>query len=188
MTTTQVLTSHSATPERYHPALRAVHWITAILIVPMFVTGGWMKYFDPGHGPLKERLENLHESIGMTVWVLVLLRVLLRLATGAPKLPPSTPGSVRLLATLTQAAMYLVLVVQPIVGLADTNAWGYPLRWFGLFAVPAPNGQLPKPSAQALSDLHWWGGLALLLLLVLHIAGALNHALVRRDGVIRHMV
>jgi cytochrome b561 len=94
---------------------------------------------------------------------------------------------IRVLASLNHLALYLVLLVQPIIGLADTNAWGFPLRWFGLFDVPSPNGKLPDPQAQLLSDLHWWGALALLLLVGSHIAGAAYHGLIRRDGVVRHM-
>ncbi len=173
--------------DRYAPAMRLIHWLTAALVVSLFVLGGWVVYFDPGDGPLKDELYNLHQSIGITVWVLVLIRIVVRLATGAPKLPPGTPGAVRLLATLKHLALYLVLLVQPIVGLSDTNAWGFPLKWFWLFTVPSPIGKQPDPVAQSLSDLHWFGALALLLLLGTHIAGALYHGLVRRDGVVRHM-
>ena len=174
--------------QQYAPAMRAIHWLTAALVLVLFVLGGWIVYFDPGDGPLKDELYNLHQSIGICVWLLVLLRILVRLATGAPRLPPGTPGIVRVLATLNHAALYLVLLVQPIVGLMDTNAWGFPLDWFGLFRVPSPIGKQADAVAQSLSDAHWFGALALLLLLGSHIAGALYHGLIRRDGVVRHMV
>jgi cytochrome b561 len=174
--------------ERYAPVMRVIHWLTAALILALFVLGGWVVYFDPGDGPLKDALYNLHESIGVTVWALVLIRIVARLATGAPKLPEGTPGAVRVLASLNQLALYLVLLAQPVIGLADTNAWGAPLDWFGLFRVPSPVGKLPDAQAQQLSDLHWFGALALLLLLAAHVAGAIYHGLVRRDGVVRHMV
>jgi cytochrome b561 len=174
-------------PLRYAPAMRFLHWLTALLVLGLFVVGGWLTYFDPGDGPLKNTLYLLHESTGMTVWVLVLIRILVRLATGAPKLPVGTSPAVRVLATLNHVALYLVLLVQPIIGLMDTNAWGFPLKWFGLFIVPSPIGKQPDPVAQSFSDLHWWGAATLLLLLALHIAGALHHAVLRRDGVIHHM-
>jgi cytochrome b561 len=173
---------------RYAPAMRFIHWLTAVLVLLLFVFGGWIVYFDPGDGPLKDELYNLHQSIGITVWVLVLVRVGVRLATGAPRLPPGTPGIIRALATLNHLAVYLVLVVQPIVGLMDTNAWGFPLDWFGLFRVPSPIGKQPDPVAQSFSDAHWYGALALLLLLASHVAGAAYHGLIRRDGVARHMI
>jgi cytochrome b561 len=177
----------AAAPDRYAPAMRLIHWLTALLVLLLFVLGGWVVYFDPGDGPLKDELYNLHQSIGITVWVLVLLRIVVRLATGAPKLPAGTPGVIRLAASLNHLALYLVLLVQPIIGLSDTNAWGFPLKWFGLFTVPSPIGKQPDPVAQQFSDLHWFGALALLLLVGSHIAGALYHAFVRRDGVVRHM-
>ena len=173
---------------RYTPAMRFIHWLTALLVVLLFVFGGWTHYFDPGDGPLKDELYNLHQSIGVTVWVLVLIRVVVRLATGAPKLPPDTPGIIRLLASLNHLALYLVLLVQPIVGLAATNAYGYPLAWFGLFQVPSPVGKQPDAVADMISNAHWFGALALLLLVGSHVAGALYHAVIRRDGVVRHMV
>jgi len=174
-------------PARYAVPMRWLHWITAILIAGMFFVGGWLVYFDPGDGPLKETLYGLHESTGVTIWVLVLLRIVVRLATGAPKLPGNTPAGVRVLATLNHIALYLVLLVQPVLGFLDANAWGAPLHWYGLFVVPSPIGKQPDAVAQGFSDLHWWGAAILLLLLAVHIAGALYHAFVRRDGVIRHM-
>jgi cytochrome b561 len=174
--------------DRYAPAMRVLHWLTAILILGLFIAGGWLTYFEPPDGPFKELLYTLHESTGVTVWVLVLIRIVVRLATGAPKLPPGTPGFVRALATLNHLALYLVLLVQPILGFADANAWGSPLVWYGLFQVPSPIGKQPDAVAQQFSDLHWFGALALLLLLAAHIAGALYHAFGRRDGVVRHML
>jgi cytochrome b561 len=174
--------------ERYAPAMRLIHWLTALLVLALFGFGGWMVYFEPADEKFKDELYNIHQSIGMTVWVLVLLRIVVRLATGAPKLPPGTPGIVRGLATLNHLALYLVLLAMPLIGLADTNAWGFPLDWFGLFRVPSPVGKLPDAVAQNISNVHWFGALALLLLLGTHIAGALYHGLVRRDGVLRHMV
>ena len=186
MSTTEVFGAGAI--RRYHPVLRLLHWLTVVLIIFMFFVGGWIVYFDPGDGPLKDRLYNLHESTGMLIWVLVLVRIVVRLATGAPKLPPPVPLAVRVLASLNQLALYLVLLVQPLVGLADTNAWGFPLRWFGLFTVPSPIGKSPEKVAQSLSDLHWYGAALLLALLALHTAGAAYHGLLRRDGVVRHMI
>jgi cytochrome b561 len=172
---------------RYAPAIRWLHWITALLVLGMFVVGGWLTYFDSGAGPFKETLYMLHESTGMTIGVLVLIRIVVWLTTGAPTLPDGTPGAVRVIATLNHIALYLVLLIQPIIGLMDANAWGAPLRWFGLFLVPSPIGKQSDPVAQSYSDLHWWVAATLPFLLVMHILGVGYHALVKRDGVIQHM-
>jgi cytochrome b561 len=177
-----------AAVEHYAPAIRWIHWLTAVLVLLLFVFGGWTHYFDPGEGLLKDLLYNLHQSFGVTVWVLVLIRVAMRMATGAPKLPPGTPAVIRGAASLNQAALYLVLLVQPVTGFLDTNANGFPLYWFGLFEVPSPIGKQPDPGAHLLDGLHWFGALALLLLVGSHLAGAAYHGLIRRDGVVRRML
>lgn len=187
MASTRSLYAMNDAPARYAAPMRWLHWITAILIVGLFIIGGWLKYFAPPDGPFKELLYELHESTGMTVWLLVLLRIVVRLATGAPKLPGDAPMAVRVIATLNHVALYLVLLVQPILGLLDANAWGAPLHWYGLFVVPSPIGKQPDAVAQSYSDLHWWGAATLLFLLAMHLLGAGYHAFVRRDGVVRHM-
>lgn len=186
MSSTETMTGATATPS-YHPIMRLLHWLTVVLILALFVFGGWIVWFDPGDGPLKDRLYNLHESLGILVLALAITRVAARLLTGAPKLPAGTPAVVRVLASANQLALYGVLLAQPIIGLCDTNAWGFPLDWFGLFPVPSPIGRQSEAVAQSWSNLHWNGVLVLLALLALHIAGAAWHGLVRRDGVVRHM-
>lgn len=186
------MSSHQASCDtaefvRYHPIMRLLHWLTFVLILALFFFGGWIVWLDPGDGPLKDRLYNLHESLGMLVWALVLARITARLITGASKLPPNSPVVVRVLASLNQAALYLLLLVQPMIGLCDTNAWGFPLTWFELFPVPSPIGRQSEAVAQSLSGLHWYGALLLVALVVLHVTGALWHGLIRRDGVLQYM-
>lgn len=173
---------------RFHPLMRLLHWLTALLVLAVLAAGLWLVYFDPGDGPFKHALYVVHESTGMLVWLVVLLRVAVRLAIGAPALPAATPRAVRLLAAANHAALYAVLLTQPLIGLTDANAWGAPLHWYGLFTVPWFVGRSPEPVARAWDALHWWGAATLLVLLALHVAGAAYHALLRQDGVVRRMV
>ena len=87
---------------RYAPSLRLVHWLTALLILRMFVLVLWIRCGDPKPDALAHRLYNLHESTGVTLWLLLLLRIVIRLIKRGPKLPPGTPRSVRVLASLNQ--------------------------------------------------------------------------------------
>jgi len=59
------------------------------------------------------------------------LRIVVRLSTGAPKTAPGTPGVIRAAATLNHLALYAVLLIQPIIGFSDANAWGSPVNWYG---------------------------------------------------------
>jgi len=176
-----------AMPSRYAASLRVLHWLTALLILGMFVLGVWIRYGSPKPDTLAHTLYNLHESTGVTLWLLVLLRIGLRLAKGAPKLPPDTPGGVRALASLNQFGLYVLLFVMPVLGFLDANSAGAPLVWYEAVPVPSPIGKQSDTIAGQFSDAHWCGALLLFLLLVLHIAGAAYHGFIRRDDVVSRM-
>jgi cytochrome b561 len=89
-------------------------------------------------------------------------------------------------AHINQWALYLALIAQPVIGFLTTNAHGFPLDWFGLFTVWSPIGKSPA-IADTLSAVHYWLGLAILLLIVLHIAGVLYHRVIRRDDTLSRM-
>jgi cytochrome b561 len=174
-------------PERYVPSLRALHWLTALLIAGMFVVGLWLKYALPQSASLRHLLFTLHESTGVTIWVLVLIRIAVRLTTGAPRLPADTPGGIRLLATANQVGLYVLLFLMPVMGFLDANSAGVQLVWYEAVPVPSAIGKQPDAIHHQLASAHWWGALVLFLLLVLHVFGALYHATIRRDGVFHHM-
>jgi cytochrome b561 len=184
--TIQIVARQAELP-RYAAAMRWLHWLTAALILVMFVLGIWIRYFEPKDAAFSHRLYNLHESTGLTIWLLVLARIAVRLATGAPPLPVDTPMAVRVLATLNHLALYAVLLTQPILGLMDANSWGVRIVWYEAVPVPTLIAKQPEAIANSYSDAHWWGAATLLLLLLFHIAGAAYHGLLRRDGVVRHM-
>jgi cytochrome b561 len=175
-------------PHRYAPALRWLHWITAALIATLFTLGLWIVWLPPKSDAFLHRLYNLHESTGATLWLLVLARLVIRLATRAPPLPPGSPAWVRVAARLNHLGLYLLLLIQPVIGFLDANAAGAPLTWYEIVAIPAPIGKQPDAVAHGLVALHAAGAALLAALLVLHFAGAAYHGLIRRDGVMRHMI
>jgi cytochrome b561 len=172
--------------QRYQTSQRWLHWITAGLIVLMFTLGTWMTYFEPANEALKFRLYDLHESTGIAIWLIILVRLVLRAVHGAPPLPDDTPAGIRRLAKANHAALYAVLLVQPVLGFLDTNLWGFPVTWYWLIPIPSPVGK-NEAVARLFTNAHWAGALLLLVLLILHVAGAAYHGLVRRDGVVRRM-
>ena len=91
------------------------------------------------------------------------------------------------MATLNHAALYLLLLAQPVVGYLGNNAGGYALAWYNLVNLPALVGK-----NDALSNLmfsfHKWGGIALVVLIGLHLLGVVYHAVIRRDGLLQRMV
>lgn len=174
-------------PQRYAPAARAMHWLTAAIIAVVIVMGVWIAYFEPADEPFKLRLYNVHESLGVVVFVLSLARLAYRLGHPAPPLPPETPGPIRLAAHATHVALYVLLLVMPVLGFLATNAWGFPLTVFGVLPLPAPYGK-NEALANVLSALHLTGAIAIVLLIGGHIAGVVYHTFIRRDGLLRRMI
>lgn len=172
---------------RYGAAARGLHWATAALVAVIAALGVWIGFFEPKDEALKLRLYNVHESLGLTVLALTLARLAWRAGHPPPPLPADLPRPVRAAAGATHAALYALLLAMPVAGFLATNAWGFPLRWFGLVAVPSPIGRDPA-LAPLLSAAHAWMALALALLLALHAGAALWHHLGRRDGVLRRML
>lgn len=171
---------------RYNAFARSLHWLVALIVLGMVPTGLYLGYGDPPHGPTTDMIYNLHESIGVTLWVLVLVRLVSRQLVGTPPLPLGTPRIIRAASKANHAALYLVLLIQPITGFLGNNANGYGLVWFNVAAVPT---LLYKNAAlgHQIVTMHRIGGVALVCLVTLHLLGAAYHGLVRRDGVVSRM-
>jgi cytochrome b561 len=172
---------------RYALSSRLLHWLTAALVIVVIFFGIWIKYFEPHDEPFKLRLYNIHESIGVTIFVIVLIRLLNRWRHPPPPLPLDTPPLVRFAAHVSHAALYALLVIMPVLGFMATNAWGFPLTVFGVLPIPAPYGK-NEEFAKLLSFLHWCGAIAFISLICAHLAGVIYHTFIRRDGLIRRML
>ena len=172
---------------RYPPAARWLHWTTAALVGVLIVVGVWMMYFEPKDEVLKFALYDIHQSVGVVVFVVVALRLLRRLTNPPAPLPSRIPGSFRFAAHANHTLLYAVLLIQPVSGFLDTNAWGFPLHWARLFEIPSPIGE-NKALAPVLSDLHRYGAASLVLLVGAHVCGAFYHGVIRRDGVVQRML
>jgi cytochrome b561 len=172
---------------RYGPAARFFHWSTVILVVVMFALGAWIKDFEPQDKAFKLELLNLHQSFGVLLFVVVVLRLFVRLGNPPPVLYDQ-PALIRVGSRLNHYALYAMLLIQPVIGFLTTNALGIPVRWFGLFIIPSPIGKQDKPIAEQFAEAHELGAFLLIVLITLHLLGAAYHGIIRRDGVVKRMV
>jgi len=172
---------------RYTTPARLLHWTTAALILAVATLGIWLAYFRPDDEPFKLRLYNVHESLGVVIWVLTLARLVYRRTHPPPPLPDDVSPLIRLVAHATHLALYALLILLPIVGFLATNAWGFPLKVFGVLPLPAPIGK-DEALAKIFSTLHWCGALAGGILLAGHLGGVVFHTFVRKDGLLRRML
>lgn len=170
-------------PTYFPLSLRVLHWLMAVLVLAMLLIGlGMVASVSPRHAALVA----IHKPLGAALLVLVLLRILVRLTHRIPALPSDMPGWQRSAAHLSHLALYGLLLAQPLVGWTMQSAGGYPVVLWGGFELPA----LVSPSVQLhaiLRSAHTVIAYALLATILLHLAAALFHGLIRRDEVLPSM-
>ena len=172
--------------KQYASSIMAIHWLSAIVVVGAFATG-----MD---GPARQifseaRLfdRQLHETLGLTVIALTLIRVVWKLfaRAQAPNLP--MPRWMHLASKALQGTLYLLLLAVPITGLITVGMGGHGIELLGGTHImpPAP---LNAALSHQLGDIHKWMGDAILWLAGVHAVAALFHHYVLRDGVLNSML
>ena len=170
-------------PARYTATAIALHWVVAALLVAGIGIGLVMTGLPNGITKLK--LYNWHKWLGASVLALTLLRLAWRLGHAPPPLPPMAAWQRRAAATL-QAALYALCLAVPLLGWAYSSALGFPLVWLGVLPLPDWVPQ-DRALAQALKPWHAAGAWLLVLLAGGHVAAALKHQWLDRDGLLRRM-
>ncbi|MEP7328921.1 MAG: cytochrome b [Betaproteobacteria bacterium] len=170
---------------RYTNTAIALHWLTALLIFCGFGLGLFMTGLELS--PTKFRLYAWHKWIGITVFLLAALRVAWRAGHRPPPLPATMPPWQIRAAAVTHRAMYVLLVAIPLSGWIYSSATGISVVYLNL--VPLPNLVAKnRDLAPALLLLHQTLNFTLAAMVVLHVAGALRHQFIDRDGLLGRMV
>jgi cytochrome b561 len=162
---------------------RLLHWLMAVCILAMLFIGvGMVSTIAPTY----LALVSIHKPLGIAILVLVVIRLVVRLRDGAPSLPADLPEPMRLAAHLSHYALYILMIGMPLIGWAMLSAAAYPVVLVWGVHLPA---LLPQSDSlhTLLWDAHFYLAFAFFALILLHVAAALFHALVRRDGVFEAM-
>ncbi len=175
------------TDDRYALIQRYLHWIIAVLVLGMLISGWIMHEFKSKDFPkgVYSMIYDNHKSIGVIVLVLMTIRIITRLAHGAPAPHPSLATWQRVTSGVVHYGFYILLIAQPVIGLIGT--WSFPAPVPVLDSLGIDN---PFSKDRDLSKLlfYWHDiiGRVLAAFVVLHIAGAVSHIL-KRDGIFRRM-
>ncbi|HSW22542.1 MAG TPA: cytochrome b [Burkholderiaceae bacterium] len=174
--------STSAVP-RYDGAAIAFHWLLALAIVSNLALGYYMS--DLELSPQRLKLFNWHKWAGTTILALSALRLAWRL-THAPPADPPMPAWQRIAAHAVHRAFYVLFFAVPLAGWAYSSAAGFPVVWFGVLPLPdwVP---VDRAWAEVLKATHKAAASALALLVLVHVAAALKHHLIDRDGLLQRM-
>ena len=173
----------SAVRTRFTPLQRLLHWLMAVCILSMLFIGvGMVSTVTPKYLTLVA----IHKPLGVSILVLALIRLAVRLRDGAPPLPADLPPLMKLGAVLSHWALYALMIAMPLIGWGMLSAAGYPVVLFGGLRLPPILPQSASLHA-LLWTAHFWLAFAFFGVILLHLAAALFHALVRRDGVFQAM-
>lgn len=179
---------NNAPAARYSGVAVAFHWLLALAIVGAFGVGLYMTGLSMS--PTRLKLYNWHKWAGVTILALSAARLLWRLSHRPPALPAAVvaamPAWQRAAHHGTHALLYLLFFAVPLVGWAYSSAAGFPIVWFGVLPLPdfVP---ADKALAEAIKLWHGWLAYALAALVVLHVAAALKHHFIDRDGLLARM-
>ena len=169
----------------FDPVIRFLHWLTLFLIATIFVLAFSIDFASSNAEATA--LTQLHRSFGLTVWVVTVGRLAWRQFSRFPNWPSDMPRAMRFAAHGSEYALYILLLIQPILGLLYTNAHGDHVNLFFLGQLPALIGK-NRPLAKQLLELHEAVGLLLLGLIALHALAALYHHFWRRDDTLMAML
>ena len=170
---------------RYGAVAIAFHWLVAAALFVTFPLGLYMA--DLPLSPRKLTLVSYHKWIGVTVLALMSLRLAWRLTHRPPPLPPAMPAWQRRAATLAHWMLYALLLAIPLSGWLYSSAVGVPTVYLGLWQLPDLVGK-DKALAEALKLAHKSLNFTLLALVVVHVAAAIKHHFVDRDGLLARML
>ena len=190
---------------KYTNVAIALHWLIGIAILFMFVLG-WIMTELPTQTPKTTSFDifnlglitwgveeeqsqrsfyfNLHKSVGLSLLMLIVLRMYWRFTHRPPAFLNSMKLWEKRLAKATHHSLYLLMFLIPLSGIIMSAGSKYGIKWFGIKVIP---GFDDKAIRELFYEFHEIFGLLLLLILILHILGAVKHSIVDKDGTLRRM-
>lgn len=171
--------------ETWGAVARAFHWLIAALIFAQFVIGSIAE--EMKLTPAKLDLFVWHKSIGITVLLLAVLRLVWRMGNPPPLPPAGMPGWERKLAALAHWVIYVLIFAVPLSGWWVSDASRVPFKAF--FLVPMPDFVATDRALQeAAAEVHEALTMTLLVVVIVHVAAALRHHFLLHDDVLRRML
>jgi cytochrome b561 len=179
--------SHASTRagERYSGFTIGLHWLTLALLVGVYACIEFRDFFPKGSQP-RQALATWHYMLGLTAFALVFLRMAFRLAGRMPPIQPPPPRWQRRLAGLVHAALYVFLLLMPLLGWLILSTANETVPFLGLHLPPLVGPD--RALSQDLEEIHETVGTAGYYLIGLHAAAALFHHYFMRDNTLLRML
>ncbi len=173
------------TKENYGLISRLFHWIIAIFIISMLSVGFIMTGIQQFE--LKMEVYKIHKALGVTLLVLVILRLLWKFNNITPMLPKTTPFWQVIASRMNVLLFYVMMFLMPISGLLMSLLNGHAIDYFGFFKI-APFFSEATLAGSIARQTHIYSSYAFVILLILHIMAAFYHHLVLKDNILWRIV
>lgn len=194
---------NQTTPSRYNTVAILLHWLIGFAILGM-IAFGWFMTDIPKEAAKADQFDlfnlgimtwqlaepvsprafyfNLHKSIGVTILLLVALRLVWRILHQPPALPAGMKALDVKLAKGGHHLLYLLMFAMPISGVLTSTYSKYGIKWFG---IPLIQGMDDKALTEQFGEIHEFIGTLMLVMIALHVAGAIKHTLADKQFIKR---
>lgn len=183
----------SAQSERYTSVAITLHWLIAIALIGM-IFGGWYMTDLPDGAPGQYFLYQMHKSVGITILLLTVARVIWRVMNPPPNLPDDMNGMEKTASHLVHVGFYAMMIALPLTGWLYSSVsikLDVPTVLYGVLSwpdVPFVDGLKTETGSGVVNFIHSKLAWVTLALLALHVAGALKHEFSAEEGVLKRMV
>lgn len=169
----------------YTATAKALHWLMALLLIGLLALGFVMT--EMPLSPQKLQVYSWHKWAGVTVFLLLLVRLAWRITHRPPPLPWQMGKLQQVAAHLGHIGLYVLMLALPISGWLMSSAKGFQTVWFGVLPIP---DLLPKDKVlgELLEEVHETLSWVLIVMLAAHVAAALKHHFVDRDDILTRML
>jgi cytochrome b561 len=179
--------TETAQAQRYSRGAVVLHWLIAVLIVLNFVLAGRAEDLPK---PEAMELMSTHKAVGITVLLLTLVRIAWRFVRPMPAMVETLKAWEVAVAKVTHWLFYFLMLAIPVAGwgLHSAASGGKPVSVFGIFNMPALPVGHDKPTIGVFHEAHEVTAGLMFLLFWLHVAAALKHQFLDKDGTMRRML
>lgn len=168
----------------YGTLSKALHWLMAAIIITLIAVGLYMADLPDETAEQRQyafQFFAMHKSFGVVALLLIIVRLVWVRLSPPPALPAVFAPKEQRLVKLLQGVLYLLMLLLPLSGYLMSNAGGYPINFFGLGELPALVGK-SKALGGFAHEAHEIMGIAMIFVILLHVAGAVKHRLKDKGG------
>ena len=190
------VTSMRSTTETWGTATRALHWLSAAVIIGLLTHGWWMTHLTAREN--RQWNYSTHALVAIYFALLLALRIVWRAGDATPRQPPGTPAWQTGAVHATHLALYLLLIGMIVTGymmwsslpnrIDPARAALWDLKWFGVVKVPVFHAVPTRDVTKYWEAWHEFTSHLLEILVVMHAAAALWHQFVLGDGIVKRMI